>query len=132
MQKKIFLFLAFTFLSFGQNINWNLDFKQARNIAIKNNKILMIFVTQKWCGACNYMEKHTLKNNEVVSELQKYFIPIKLNIKKLPPKTYIRGTPSFLFYKPNGRRIKYRIIGRYKKSTFLYKIQKLRKALIQS
>jgi thioredoxin-related protein len=131
MRKLLFVATLLSSFLFG-DINWNMGFNDAKAKAMSENKILMLFVTQDGCRACDYMKYATLQKDSVVEELQRYFVPIQLHRDFLPSKTYIKGTPTFLFYKPsNGKRLKYRILGGFKETTFLKKISGLRKALLK-
>jgi len=130
--KKFILIATLLSSSLFGDINWNMGFNSAKAKAMREGKIMMLFVTQDGCRACDYMKYATLEKESVLEELDRYFVPIQIHRDFLPPKTYIKGTPTFLFYKPsNGKRLKYRILGGFKESVFLGKIQALRKALIK-
>lgn len=83
------IFLLFLFGSFtppkGENktekatelkwYNWN----EGYPMAVKSNKIVLVDLYTSWCGWCKRMDKDTYTNEDVVSFINKKFVPIKLN-----------------------------------------------------
>lgn len=87
----------------------------------------MLMITQPNCRACDFMKYATFQKDAVANEINKYYIPIILDKSELTEKIYIRGTPTFRFYTPSGKRLKYKLIGGLNYKLFLPKIENLRK-----
>jgi thioredoxin-related protein len=127
MKNKILIFISLFLFSplFGGEVNWANSLNQAKKLATTQNKLVMLMVTQKNCRACDFMKYATFKKDVVSDEVNKYFIPVMVDKHDLD--FYIRGTPTFRFFTPKGKKLKYTLIGGMNYKSFLPKIQKLRK-----
>lgn len=56
--------------------SWDEGYKLAK----KENKPVLIFLQASWCNTCKRMNDKTFTDKEVVSLLQKNYIPVKLDI----------------------------------------------------
>lgn len=87
------------------NINWReLDGKVVME-AFMTTKIVMIYVRLDGCKACEMLEKTTFKNKNVIKVLNKYFVPVQLELEKHPElkkKLDIDTVPSLVFMGPDG------------------------------
>jgi len=63
----------------SQEIKWY-SWSEGYEIAKKENKPMLVFVYAKWCDKCKRMDTKTFKNEEVVSLIDKGYVPIKLDI----------------------------------------------------
>jgi thioredoxin-related protein len=129
--KRIIFSLFLLSPLFGQEINWVNSWNEAKEIAKKENKLIMLMVTQPHCRACDFMKYATLKKESVESEINNYFVPIALDKSELPESFYVRGTPTFRFYTPEAKRLKYKLIGGLNYKVFLPKLQRLREKFFQ-
>jgi uncharacterized protein YyaL (SSP411 family) len=81
--KTIYVLVLTVLMSYsignGQEIKWN-SWNEGYQLAKKENKPILLFVYAKWCDQCKRMETKTFKNEEVVSLVDKGYIPIKLDI----------------------------------------------------
>lgn len=59
-------------------LHW-MNFNEGYSIAKKNKKIALIDTYTDWCGWCKKMDRDTYTNPEVISKINKHFIPIKFN-----------------------------------------------------
>ena len=55
------------------------DWNEGYALAHKKNKLILIDVYTAWCGWCKKMDKDTYENEEVVAQINKNFVPVKLN-----------------------------------------------------
>ena len=81
---KSIIVLVFTVLmtySIGncQDVKWN-SWNEGYELAKKENKPMLVFVHATWCDKCKRMDTKTFKNEEVMSLIDKGYIPIKLDI----------------------------------------------------
>ncbi len=88
------------------NTNWLLDFEEAKELARKERKpILLQFEIEK-CGGCKKMYSHTYLDEKVSQELSSRFILLMLNIReahKVRREYAAYWTPSFYFLDYNGK-----------------------------
>lgn len=81
MKKYIFLIIAAVSLytTNAQELKWY-SIEEAEQIQKDNpDKAMFIDIYTDWCGWCTKMDKTTFKDKEVVSFLNQYFIPVKLD-----------------------------------------------------
>ena len=67
MLKKISLILLFCVGAFAANINWVPSYKVAVEKAKKENKPIMLMLSQPGCPACIQMKEVVFKNDELES-----------------------------------------------------------------
>ncbi|BCD63121.1 hypothetical protein NitYY0826_C2011 [Nitratiruptor sp. YY08-26] len=113
--KKIFLLIPL--IMFGIDYH---SYKDAVKKAKELHKPVMIEITSSHCHYCKWMESTTLQDKEVVSFIQKNFIPVRIDVSKeeIPKGIEYSMTPTFIFMDPKGRIIK-KIPGAWKKEDFL-------------
>ncbi len=73
----------------------------------EQKKVLLTFFAD-WCGYCTKMEKETFTNPQIISFLNKNFIPIKVNYdkdNKIASRYQVRGLPSTWFFSEDGHQI---------------------------
>ncbi|HEX6982413.1 MAG TPA: thioredoxin fold domain-containing protein [Balneolaceae bacterium] len=105
----------------AQSIEW-LPMEKAQQLAVKNDKKVMIFAEAEWCGYCKRMEEEVFPKESVSDSLRKYFYPVRLDIESdgkvvfngqeytgqvLSRKFRVYSTPTFIFLTSKGT-----IIGR--------------------
>ncbi|WP_281951702.1 thioredoxin family protein [Nitrosophilus kaiyonis] len=125
--KKIVLFISFTIFLFANDMKW-FKFDKALNIAKNSNKIVMIKAMSQDCHYCIEMERDVLNDKEVMKEINRYFIPVKIDIYKdnLPVDINVYLTPTFIFIDKNKKVIK-KIPGAWHKEDFLNILDEVRK-----
>ncbi|MDO5655092.1 MAG: DUF255 domain-containing protein [Flavobacteriaceae bacterium] len=96
-----FLLLCGISLHAQEGIQW-VNIEEAEKIQSKNpEKPLFIDVYTDWCGWCKKMDTSTFKDEEVVSFLNEYFIPVKLDAEQ---KENIRFKNEIFEFIPSGNR----------------------------
>jgi len=124
--KIVFIAHLFLLSLYGEEINWVDTWNGALQKAKEENKLILLMVTQKHCGACEFMKLNTFSKESVIDEVNRYYIPIMLDISETPKGLRVRGTPTIRFYTPAGKKIRYKIVGGMGYKKFLSKIQRLR------
>ena len=91
-----------------KGINWLTDVDKANELAVKDNKLIMIDVYADWCSWCTKLDEETYIDKDVIKESKK-FINLKINPETdqkaseyLTPYK-ISGFPTILFVEPNGQ-----------------------------
>ena len=131
MIKKIILFLVLINISvFADQPNWSKDsFYQTIIKAKKQNKLVIVYFSQDNCPSCEYMKDITFDDNRVSIYLDKYFIPIEINIsnESIPSGFKVFGTPTVYFLNSHGQKIGRQTVGGMTISKFKEKMEEIRK-----
>lgn len=95
-------------------------FDEALKRAKKEHKIIMIEAMSKECHFCLKMEHEVLVEPDVVAEIEKGFVPVKIDITthQVPLGLKVDVTPSFIFIDAQ-KNLLLNIPGAWKKSDFL-------------
>ena len=91
----------------AENLKWY-AYDEGMTLAKSQHKKIYINFFADWCGYCTKMDKTTFVDPEIVSYLNKNFIPIKVNSEKevtLATKYKVRGLPSNWFVTETGEQI---------------------------
>lgn len=117
MRLRYFCFLGIAFFclaawlpkSFASsdNIKWYSYEEGVAKGKTEQKKIFIFFYTD-WCGYCTKMKKTTLKENSIVTYLDKNFISIMVNTdkkKKIGADFGVRGLPTCWFMSEDGKKI---------------------------
>ena len=93
-----FAFYLLGLLCLSADPNWASGYNSALEKAQKENKGLMVLLSQEKCDACWYMENIVLGDDELVAQIENRFIPLYLDIHNddLHGLTF-RGTPTLYF-----------------------------------
>lgn len=94
----------------ADEIKWVYDIDDAKKIAKKENKIIMVDVYTDWCGWCKRLDQTTYKHNKVVA-LSKKIINVKINpekskrSKKFARDHKVSGYPAIIFIDAQGNEL---------------------------
>ena len=125
--RKLVVFLSLVLSLFAVDwagkVNWALSYDLAKQIAKKENKLIMVDVALTHCPPCQYLAKNVYTRDDVANYINLNFVPVFYLADKdnLPPEVqnYFTGsTPTILFIKPNGE-LFYSFIGARPPQTFL-------------
>ncbi len=88
-------------------VKFHSDFDKAQKIAKKDNKILLVDFTAKWCGACKMMDKEAFSNRRLTRYLGRNAVAVKVDIESLDglllkQEHGITVLPTLLFIYPDG------------------------------
>ncbi|HEV09198.1 MAG TPA: thioredoxin domain-containing protein [Sulfurihydrogenibium azorense] len=99
----ILAFLIFSCTS-ANEIKWY-NFEEGLKKAKQENKLILLDISAKWCHYCNLMETTTYSNPEIVSIVNQYYIPVKVDadLRKDINKKYNQGgLPTTAILTPDG------------------------------
>ena len=117
-----FLLGSQAFAQTGGGVNWK-PFDKGLKDAADHKKYSFVDVYTDWCGYCKMLDKTTLRAKNVMAELDKNFVSIKLNAESQDPITWkgqkmtgsqlasalgVSGFPTLLFLNSKGE-----VIGSY-------------------
>ncbi len=130
MRKLIVFALAVVFsfaIDWSGKINWAMSYDLAKQIAQKENKLIMVDIGLTTCPPCKYLAQKVYTDDKVADYVNKNFVPVfyLADQDQLPDEVqnYFTGsTPTIMFIKPNGE-LYYRMIGARPPQTFLKIIQ---------
>ncbi len=81
--KRFILIIFLIINSFLQAQNWQTNFEQAKSIAVKENKnIVLVFSGSDWCAPCMKLEKSIWMSEEFKVEAEKNWVTYKADFPK--------------------------------------------------
>jgi len=99
--KKLLLVLLISFAS--ADVNWVSSYEEAN----KANKPIFVYIAQKGCPACAYMDK-TLEDSKIYNYLNKHFVSYKqyrYEKNQLPAHLHATKTPTLHFLGSDGKKL---------------------------
>lgn len=85
---------------------WLTDFDAAIALARDQNRPLLIHFYTDWCGPCKSMERYVLNQPQVMAEIRRTVVAVKLNAehaKEVAARYNVNQYPTDIFVEPNGR-----------------------------
>ena len=107
-----------------KSINW-LEYTNGMQEGSEKNKPIILDFYADWCPPCNEMDRVTYNNDEVIENIMKNFIPIKINVDDKPQLSNMYGIssiPTIIYLNHEGGEI-YKTIGYRSSSQFLYDME---------
>lgn len=92
------------------SIDWLTEYASARRQGIKEDRLVLLFVSSENCGYCVKMQDETLSNRTIIDTLQKRFVPAKLKLTskdELAQQLHVKIYPTTLIISPQGRILDY-------------------------
>jgi thioredoxin-related protein len=122
MLKKLLLIGVLATGLFAASINWAPNYKEAVELAKKENKPIMLMLSQPGCPACIQMKDVIFKGDELLAnEINTKFIPVEVNILKDDWNKKFRAfaTPTFYFIDKNENKIGRQFVGGAEAADFM-------------
>lgn len=63
-----------------REIRWQSDLKIAHELALELNRPMLIVFDADWCSYCRKMERTTLAEPELITQINREFVPVHLNL----------------------------------------------------
>ena len=113
----IMIFQMVYTISYSQDLQWN-SWEEGYEIAVKEDKKMLVFVHASWCHQCQRMDKYVFNNPEIKEAILENYVPVKFDIEE--KKKYrieeelvdsrnllqkistipVRGIPTTILWKP--------------------------------
>lgn len=92
--------------SYGdESIRWLRDIEQAKDIARRENKTVLVHFWSESCGPCLALERYVFPHPDVAKTINQSFVPVKVNTSQNPriAATYkVSRIPQDVFITPEG------------------------------
>lgn len=84
------------------------NFEEAKALAQREGKMLLLDFYASWCAPCRFMESTTFKDEEVSRILNEQFVPLKIDIDDfdgyaLKEHFRVKVLPTFLIFSSDGK-----------------------------
>jgi len=86
-------------------IHWFEWRPEAFEAARRQDKLVMLYLGAFWCGFCQRMDETTFSNDEIITLLNAYFIPVRVENAQRPDidvRYNQNGWPTIAFMTPEG------------------------------
>ncbi|MEJ5167845.1 MAG: thioredoxin family protein [Arcobacteraceae bacterium] len=129
MKKILFLFLISVTVLFSAELNYIKTFDEAKDIAKKQEKQILVMFTMDGCPACEYMKDVAFANETLKAYLQNYFVIYEVDYNK--KETYPQGlnpfgTPTFYVLDNEWNKKGRAIVGGATADVFLNKLKEFK------
>ncbi|WP_297890354.1 DUF255 domain-containing protein, partial [Sulfurihydrogenibium sp.] len=107
---RFIVFLLYFFIvscTSGNEIKWY-SFEEGLKKAKKENKLILLDISAKWCHYCNLMETTTYSDKEIIKIVNNNYVAIKVDAdlrKDLNKKYNQGGLPTTAILTPDGELI---------------------------
>lgn len=129
--KKIFLVLLLAISLLANDLQWSDSFFQAKQQALKEDKLILVIFTQDNCPTCEYMKDVAFEDEVLASYMQTNFVLLELDMhdKKELQKLKVYGTPTTYIFTKDGQRVGRQIVGGADAKTYLKTLKKYKNKL---
>lgn len=123
--KKISLILLSAVALYAAEIEWNYSYEDARVVAQKEKKPMLLFMNKAGCESCEFMHK-VLAEEVVKMYVEKHYVPVSLTpaSKDIPRELIPRSTPVFHFVTSEGVKVQESLLGGKQASGFIRTLRK--------
>lgn len=98
--------IKFDKINYGEANMWLTNFEQAKKESLKSRKPIFLQFEMDGCGGCKKLYAETYPNLKVEEEMQKWFVPLKLDLindREIRRDLAAYWTPSFYFLDHEGK-----------------------------
>lgn len=123
----LFLNLNATSEKFIKEMNYEDDYKIALEKAKKENKLIMMIVSQVTCPWCRKLERQTLKKKKIDILVKENFIALSVDKDKLnyPKKFEVKVVPTIFFINSKDETVIKKVLGYKNKKDFKEILEKV-------
>jgi tetratricopeptide (TPR) repeat protein len=94
----------------AQEVQWRLDYSQARKEAVEKGRPLVLDFSTENCFWCKQLELRTFRDPEIATLLNERCIPVKIDAARSPNLTsalHIQNYPTLVYATPGGKILGY-------------------------
>jgi len=115
---------AKSYKDFGNEFQYELNYKIALEKAQKEKKDIMILMVSNFCPWCQKLEKVVLSKEKINNQIHKKYIPLILNKdeRNYPKQFETPMVPTVYFVDSKTEQIKSKVIGYNNKANIIYTI----------
>lgn len=109
------IFLCVAAPALAAEINWQASYSDALAVSKNENKPIMVIFTADWCVFCKKLENQTFTHPQIIREINKNFVAVKINKDKeteIANDFNVRGIPDMFFLTPFNTEVDLQIIAR--------------------
>jgi len=127
--KKILLLVHVFVFSLWAEPEWTSSLEEAKTLAHKENKHLILMLSREECDACWYMKNIVFENDNVKVLIEEHFIGVNLDVdlEDIPARFSYLGTPTFYFMDANGTELGHQLNGAANVKDFTQKVNQILK-----
>lgn len=92
-------------------VHWHTDLRAAHQLAVQQQRPLLIVVGATWCGPCRRLENETFQHAEMAEYINTYFVPVHLDLdenREIAERLEVEGVPTSVVLSPRGE-----LLGRF-------------------
>jgi thioredoxin-related protein len=93
----------------GSKIEWITDLRQAREVAERQNRLVLLHFWSETCPPCKQLERGVFNRPEFIRALTTGYVPVKINVneqEQLADFYNIETIPTDVVVTPTGREVK--------------------------
>jgi len=125
---RFLIILLLPLFIFGADFDWIDSLDLAKKLAKKENKLIMVMISQKGCAACEYMDEVAFEDENLVEFIESFYVPVKIDLKDAKKNGFKAfGTPTFYFLDYNGNQIGRQLVGAGSAKVFLKKLKEYKR-----
>ena len=90
--------------SYSTSIQWETDFRAAVERSRATGQPMLVQVTAEWCGYCQQMKRETFTDRNLISDVNRSFVSVKLDAdanRELVQQMNVKSLPTTLVILPN-------------------------------
>jgi len=90
----------------AQGIQWQTDIEQAKQLAAKSNRLVLVHFWAPWCKPCVRLDNTVFNQQNVAQAVHAHYVPVKVNASEfqVAAKEYgITSLPTDMVMKPDGQ-----------------------------
>lgn len=87
-------------------IYWSNSPQMAQSLAMESRQPILAFITSENCSYCRKMEREVWTNQRIIAQVERDFIPLKLNAtqhRQFVAKLGVHAFPTTIVFTPEGK-----------------------------